>query len=172
MHSTFSIRLAELDDINTIGWLAQQTWPATYGDIVSAEQLQYTLNLIYSPASLRRQILEDKHQFLLVEQDEEPIGFASWGPLAEPGVYKLHKLYVLPGIQGKGMGKAMLEFIFEDIRGARALRLNVNRYNKARQFYEKMGFSVIREEDVDIGSGYFMNDFVMEKPMDSLKPHR
>ena len=163
MNSTFSIRFAELDDINTIGWLAQQTWPVTYGHIVPPEQLQYMLNLIYHPAALRRQILEEKHQFLMVEQEEEPIGFASWGALAEPGVYKLHKLYVLPGIQGKGLGKAMLQFIFEDIRGARALRLNVNRHNKALQFYEKMGFSIIGEEDIDIGNNYQMNDYVMEK---------
>lgn len=163
MNQTLSIRFAELDDINTIGWLAQQTWPQTYGNIISVEQMQYMLNLFYSPAALRRQLLEDKHQFLVVEQDEEPIGFASWSPMADPGVYRLHKLYVLPGIQGKGMGKAILNFIFDDIRGARALRLNVNRYNKARQFYERMGFSVIGEEDVDIGHNFEMNDYIMEK---------
>ncbi|HEX9514529.1 MAG TPA: GNAT family N-acetyltransferase [Puia sp.] len=165
MNSTLSIRFAELDDINTIGWLAQQTWPETYGEILSPEQLQYMLNLFYSPASLRRQILEDKHNFLMVELDEEPIGFASWAPLAEPGVYKLHKIYVLPGTQGKGMGKAILNFIYEDIKGARALRLNVNRHNKACRFYEKMGFSIIGEEDIDIGNNYQMNDYVMEKQM-------
>ncbi|HTI10927.1 MAG TPA: GNAT family N-acetyltransferase [Puia sp.] len=158
-----SIRFAEPDDINTIGWLAQQTWPETYGHIITAEQMQYMLNLFYNPLSLRRQMLEEKQQFLMVEQDEEPIGFASWAPMAEPGVYRLHKLYVLPGIQGKGMGKAMLNFIFEDIRGARALRLNVNRYNKALQFYERMGFVIIGEEDIDIGNNYWMNDYILEK---------
>ncbi|HWK02567.1 MAG TPA: GNAT family N-acetyltransferase [Puia sp.] len=163
MNSTLSIRLAELDDLNTIGWLAQQTWPATYGETQSAEQLQYMLNLFYSPAALRRLILEEKHSFLLVELEEEPIGFASWGALAEPGVYKLHKLYVLPGTQGKGTGKAMLQFIYSAIRGARALRLNVKRDNKAIFFYEKMGFVVIGEEDIDIGNNYQMNDYIMER---------
>ncbi|MES1159914.1 MAG: GNAT family N-acetyltransferase [Bacteroidota bacterium] len=163
MNPKLSIRFAEPDDINTIGWLAQQTWPETYGHILSMEQLQYTLNLFYNPLSLRRQMVEEKQQFLMVEQDDEPIGFASWAPMAEPGIYKLHKLYVLPGTQGRGLGKAMLHFIFEDIRGARALRLNVNRYNKALQFYEKMGFVVIGEEDIDIGNNYWMNDYIMEK---------
>lgn len=164
MSTSVSIRFADLDDINTIGFLAQQIWPKTYGEILKPEQLSYMLNLFYSPAALRHQILEDKQQFLLLEQGEEAIGFASWSPMAEPGVFKLHKLYVLPGIQGRGMGKTMLEFIYEDIRpqGARALRLNVNRHNKARQFYEKMGFSVIGEEDIHIGNDYYMNDFVME----------
>jgi GNAT superfamily N-acetyltransferase len=164
METSLSIRPADLDDVNIIGYLAQQVWPTAYGEILSPGQLQYMLNLFYNPASLRRQMLEDGHQFLILEEAEEPIGFASWGVMQEPGVYKLHKLYVLPGRQGKGLGAMMLRSIFDDIRpgGAVTLRLNVNRYNKARQFYEKMGFVVVREEDVPIGNDYFMNDFVME----------
>ncbi|HTI89643.1 MAG TPA: GNAT family N-acetyltransferase [Puia sp.] len=182
---TLSIRPGDLEDINTIGFLAQQIWPETYGAILPAEQLQYMLNLFYSPASLRRQMVEEQHQFLIVEQDEEEaIGFASWGPVlgsatsggtaAEPGVYKLHKLYVLPGQQGKGLGRALLQYIFEAIQpeGATILRLNVNRYNKARQFYEKMGFTVVKEEDVAIGNNYFMNDYVMEIKVPEAEPEQ
>ncbi len=177
MDSTLSIRFADLEDINTIGFLAQQIWPKAYQEILTPDRLSYMLNLFYSPVSLRRQMVEDKHSFLVAEEDKEPMGFASWSEIAGPGVdgsgllgtgvFKLHKLYVLPGRQGKGLGKAILEFILEDIRpqGAKALRLNVNRHNKARQFYEKMGFSVIGEEDVDIGNGHFMNDYIMELPI-------
>jgi ribosomal protein S18 acetylase RimI-like enzyme len=43
--------------------------------------------------------------------------------------------------------------------------LNVNRYNKARFFYEKLGFVIMKEEDIDIGSGYYMIDYVMEKKL-------
>ena len=167
MEPSLSFRFADLDDINTIGFLAQQIWPVTYGEIVSSFQLDYMLKLFYSPASLRRQMTEDKQRFLMVEEGDEAVGFASWAPTEEPGVFKLHKLYVLAGRQGKGRGKAMLDFIFDDIRthGAKVLRLNVNRYNKAKLFYEKMGFSVVREEDIAIGNDYFMNDYVMEMPV-------
>jgi diamine N-acetyltransferase len=164
MDSTLSIRFADLDDINTIGFIAQQTWPATYGEILSPDQLDYMLTLFCSPSALRQQMLEARHHFLILEQDDEAIGFASWAVTSDPATFKLHKLYILPGRQGKGMGKAILNFIFEDIRlqGAKALQLNVNRYNKARQFYEKMGFAVIKEEDIDVGNNYYMNDYVME----------
>ena len=159
-----SIRPAETDDINTIGFLAQQIWPVAYDGIVPPDQLQYMLNLFYSPASLRKQMVEERHQFLLVEQGEEAIGFASWGAMQEQGVFKLHKLYVLPGQQGKGLGRSMLQYIFGAIgpEGATVLRLNVNRFNKARQFYEKLGFRVTGEEDVAIGNNYFMIDYIME----------
>jgi GNAT superfamily N-acetyltransferase len=174
MDETLSIRPGELEDINTIGFLAQQIWPGTYGSILPAEQLQYMLNLFYSPASLRKQMAEDEHRFLIVEDEDEAIGFASWSPAKEPGVYKLHKLYVLPGQQGKGLGRAMLQYIFEAIQpeGAGLLRLNVNRYNKARQFYEKMGFAVVKEEDVAIGNDYFMNDYVMEIKVPEAEPEQ
>lgn len=167
MQLPLSFRFADPDDINTIGFLAQQIWPVTYGQILSPEQLAYMLQLFYSPASLRRQMKEEKQLFVMVEEGEEPVGFAAWSPAAEPGVYKLHKLYVLTGRQGKGMGKALLAFILDHVRrqGGKTLRLNVNRYNKARQFYEKMGFAVVREEDVPIGHNYFMNDYVMEAPV-------
>jgi GNAT superfamily N-acetyltransferase len=162
-----SIRPAETDDINTIGFLAQQIWPVAYDGIVPPNQLQYMLNLFYSPAALRRQMVDERHQFLLVEQGEEAIGFASWGAMKDPGLFKLHKLYVLPGQQGKGLGRSMLQFIFGVIgpEGAKVLRLNVNRFNKARQFYEKLGFHVVGEEDVDIGNNYFMIDYIMEAPV-------
>jgi ribosomal protein S18 acetylase RimI-like enzyme len=48
-------------------------------------------------------------------------------------------------------------------KGATSLLLNVNRNNPTKGFYEKLGFTVIKEEDIDIGNGYFMNDYVMEK---------
>jgi diamine N-acetyltransferase len=53
----------------------------------------------------------------------------------------------------------------EEVRilGATRLRLNVNRFNKAVGFYENFGFRVIGQEDIDIGQGYFMNDYIMEK---------
>jgi len=170
MEPSLEIRYADLEDINAIGFLAQQIWPVTYGSIIPQEQLDYMLNRFYHPDALRRQMVEDRHSFLMVEEDEEPIGFAAWAPLEEWGLFKLHKLYMLCGRQGKGLGKAMLQFIFQDMRerGGQVLQLNVNRYNQAREFYEKMGFVVIREEDIPIGHDYFMNDFVMEMAVPAI----
>ena len=165
MNSTLTIRPATVKDINIISSLADDIWPPTYQDILSADQVRYMMDLFYSHDSLRRQIMEQKHQFVIMEDDIAPIGFASYSPINKTSIYKLHKIYVLPGLQGKGLGKFIVDYIVEKIKplGATALQLNVNRYNKARFFYEKLGFKVIREEDIDIGNNYFMNDFVMEK---------
>ena len=103
----------------------------------------------------------------MAELDDDAVGFASYGATGEAGVVKLHKIYVHPNTQGLGVGRALLDFVTDQLieEGASILRLNVNRHNKARQFYEKQGFTVTKEEDIEIGNGYKMNDYVMEKPV-------
>lgn len=164
MENELQIRFANAEDINTIGWLAQQIWPFAYKDILSQDQLRYMLQLIYTPDSLKSQ-MEKSEIFVLAEHDDEPVGFASYSATTTNGVAKLHKLYVLPNFHGKGLGKALLNFVTQEVLllGATSLRLNLNRYNRAKQFYERNGFSVVGQEDVDIGNNYYMNDFVMEK---------
>ena len=42
--------------------------------------------------------------------------------------------------------------------------LNVLSSNeRANKFYEKFGFNIEKEEDIDIGNNYYMNDYVMQK---------
>jgi ribosomal protein S18 acetylase RimI-like enzyme len=121
------------------------------------------LELMYSESSLEKQ-MDEGCRFEIVYEDETPVGFASVQEI-EPTVFKLHKIYILPSQQGKGTGRFMIDHILHEIKqkGASALQLQVNRYNKAKSFYEKLGFTVIDEKDFDIGNGYFMNDYVMQK---------
>jgi ribosomal protein S18 acetylase RimI-like enzyme len=127
---------------------------------------------MYSEEALETQINQKQHQFILAFEDAEPVGFASYGLKSpeDPGVYRLHKLYVVPGLHGKGVGKKLLQFIADDIllKGAEKLELNVNKQNRAIQFYEKMGFNIIREEKIDIGQGFIMDDYVMETSLPAL----
>jgi ribosomal protein S18 acetylase RimI-like enzyme len=162
-----TIRFAGVEDINTICLLAEKIWPSTYGEILSQDQLRYMMDMMYSPAALKIQMLEKKHSFIILEENDQQIGFASYSMMDKPGIYRLHKIYVMRTEQGKGLGKYIIDFIIKDIQpqGATALQLNVNRNNKAKYFYEKLDFKVISEEDIDIGNDYFMNDYVMEKKL-------
>ena len=160
--ASLSIRRAMLKDIPLIRELSQKIWPETYGSIISSEQLEYMLELMYSEVALKKQ-MDEQHEFIIVSDGAEPIGFASFS-MVEPAKYKLHKIYILPGSQGKGAGRFVIEQVIKAIirKGGTALKLNVNRNNKARGFYERLGFTMIGEEDIDIGNGYFMNDYIME----------
>ncbi len=155
------IRRADTDDIPLLRDLAVRIWPDAYLDIIGQAQIDYMLGLMYSFDSLKKQMNEGAH-FLLAYENSEAVGFASYGEI-ESGIFKLHKLYVLPSQQGKGTGRRLIAYILRDIEGASALQLQVNRNNKAKQFYEKLGFVQIREIRLDIGGGYFMDDYIMEK---------
>ena len=162
----FNIREASETDIPLIRELTFEVWPQTYASILSKEQIEYMLEMMYSEKSLQQQMATGC-VFLIVYEDKNPVGFASFQH-QNNGQYKLHKIYVLPSQQGKGTGRFLLEFILQRLKNqnARSLQLQVNRYNKARKFYERLGFKVIEEADFDIGNGYFMNDYVMEKSLD------
>lgn len=166
METEFRIRKGTENDIRIIEDLAHKTWPFAYKDIITPGQLKYMLQLIYSPEALWKQ-MNDSHQFLIAEEDQTPVGFASYSYLGNNGLFKLQKLYVLPEFHGKGLGKELLDFVIKDVRsrGARTLRLNMNRGNRAKNFYERNGFKITGEEDIDIGNNYFMNDYVMEKDL-------
>jgi len=165
MDPNISIRLATVEDIFSIQYIAFSTWPVAYSAILSQEQLDYMLDLFYNENSLKEQ-MGSGHTFLIAEFNHEAIGFASYNLIAEH-TYKLQKIYVLPTIQQKGSGKILLLEVIDRVKtlGAKKLQLNVNRHNKALLFYEKMGFVIIKEDDIDLGHDFYMNDYVMEKDL-------
>ncbi len=163
----YFIRTATPDDVETIRNIAETTWWATYGPILEKEQLIFMLDEIYSARKLASQLTHHTQTYLLLVEGEKPVAFAAYSPREEdPEIYKLHKLYCLPETQGKGYGKILLNEVINKTleAGKHTLDLNVNRYNKAKFFYEKLGFEVAYEEDVPIGK-YWMNDFVMRKKL-------
>ncbi|HNP21912.1 MAG TPA: GNAT family N-acetyltransferase [Panacibacter sp.] len=160
--SLLTITKATASDIPVIQAITYKVWPETYKAILTGEQISYMLGMMYSTSSLEQQ-MEQGHSFLLVKDADDYVAFASYA-FYKPGIYKLHKIYALPNQQGKGIGKQIIQYISAELKpqGISLLQLNVNRHNKAKGFYEKLGFMVIAEEDIDIGNGYFMNDYVMQ----------
>ena len=157
-----SVKKATLNDIPLIRELAMQVWPQTYTPIIGAAQVAYMLDLFYTPEALQKQ-LEQGHHFIICYADGQPSAFASWSEI-QPGIYKLHKLYIITTQQGKGIGKFVINHIAAALKqtDAQELRLNVNIYNhSAIAFYGKVGFTQLYNEDIDIGGGYFMNDHVL-----------
>lgn len=145
--------------------IAKYTWPDTFKDILSKEQIDYMLNMMYSNKSIRNQVTNLNHNFILAYEDGTYHGFASYEIDYNKDLVKVHKLYVLPKSQGSGSGKLLLNYIEEiaKLKKKKGLTLNVNRNNKAVSFYQSLGWEVAKEEDIDIGNGFQMNDFVMTK---------
>jgi len=160
---SITIRDAGLVDLANIQDLAEKTWWPTYSSILSPEQIRFMLEAIYSSEAMEKVIRDGTQQFILLSDEHRNQGFAAYGARKEnPSIYKLHKIYILPENQGKGYGRLLIDEVCSRIKakGFYTLDLNVNRYNPAKAFYEKIGFKVIYEENVPIGP-YWMNDYVM-----------
>jgi len=159
------IREIAAQELAKVQSIAHRTWPSTFGNILSPEQIDYMLNWMYDLKILESQ-LEKGHTFLLAEEEGKELGFAGFElNYAEGPKAKLHKIYLLPEAQGKGAGKALILEVANRAKyaGQKSLLLNVNKYNqKAIEFYNRIGFQEIYKEVIDIGNGYVMDDVVME----------
>lgn len=162
-----SLRIAKEEDLALVREIGTTTYGPTYTHLLGQEQVDYMLEKFYSPAALLSQFIAG-HIFLIAGEGSKDLAFVSYS-ITDPEnrIAKLHKLYVLPSAHGKGLGKLLINEVASKARkaGAKALQLNVNRYNKAKDFYEKAGFKIKETVDLQIGNGFFMNDYIMELPL-------
>jgi N-acetylglutamate synthase-like GNAT family acetyltransferase len=162
-------RKAVISDIPVIQQIAEKAWRPTYSHILSEDQTIYMLAMMYGTEVLMKQINSQIAFFLAVEADLV-IGYFAM-EISEPSKMKLHKIYLDPDQKSKGAGTKIIEFI-KDVAfkaGVRQIELNVNKFNSAVQFYEKIGFFRAKEMVLDIGNGYVMDDYVMQLNLESAQ---
>lgn len=160
----FTIRTIDSNEVQLIHELAHRIWPSTFKEILSPEQIEYMLEMMYSVDSLSKQV-KSGHQFILWEEKNNPIAYVGIERnYPNIGTLRIHKIYILPEKQGLGLGKSMIDEVKQLAisEGFSSLNLNVNRFNKAVDFYTHLGFETIKTEDINIGNGYLMEDYVME----------
>lgn len=158
------IVLCKIEQLNVVIDLTKKIWPVAYGEILSKSQLDYMIDKFYNEPALR-ELIQKGHVFYLAQDDNDNyVGFVSYEINSEPNKTKIHKIYVLPETQGTGLGRQFFELVKGKTieNNQKAIFLNVNKYNIAIHFYTKLGFTKVKDEVIDIGNGYVMDDYVME----------
>ena len=160
------IRPVTPPDVPAISSLAREIWQASYPGIITQEQIDFMLEQRYGHERLYDD-LEDLHKWLdQAFLGDRRVGFA-FNEIYK-GEFKLDKLYIHPDVQRQGVGGQLIAHVAERAKreGYPCVILAVNKRNeKAIGSYKKYGF-VVREAIVDdIGRGYVMDDFVMEKKL-------
>jgi GNAT superfamily N-acetyltransferase len=158
-----TIRKARPDELPLVSALAGRIWRAHYPSILSREQIEYMLGWMYDVAQLERDVARGVVYELLVV-DGRPLGFCGYEPIE--GELKLHKLYLETSEHGRGLGSLMLHHVEDEARRRKlkAVVLGVNRFNeKAIKAYRRNGYAVRAELKTDIGQGYVMDDYILEK---------
>lgn len=149
-------------DIALIRSLANRIWKVCFPAFLSHAQIDYMLEWMYAPETLRREMREGV-LWEILEVDGRPAGYVSC-TVESPGTMKLNKLYLLPEFHGRGIGRMMIEHVRETARsgGIRTVHLQVNRANApAIRLYERAGFRTLRTAVTDIGHGFVMDDYFM-----------
>ncbi|HUJ28870.1 MAG TPA: GNAT family N-acetyltransferase [Myxococcales bacterium] len=157
------IRPATADELPLVSELAGRIWRAHYPAIIGSAQVEYMLAWMYDVAQLRRDVERGVVYELLLEGGRA-VGFCGYEPIGRE--LKLHKLYLEVSEHGRGLGSQMLKHVEDQARrrGLPTVVLGVNRGNaKAIRAYERNGYRVRQELKTDIGGGFVMDDFIMEK---------
>jgi ribosomal protein S18 acetylase RimI-like enzyme len=153
-------------DFAVVARLADTIWRAHYSSMIGMAQIDYMLDGRYAPERLRGYIDSQERWLWLLRVAGAPAGYCSCSLGEHADAMKLEQLYLLADYKGQGLGGRMLRHVeAKSVSvGRTRLYLTVNKGNtESIAIYRKSGF-VVREEAVfDIGSGYVMDDYVMEK---------
>ena len=153
------IQSSEEESIISLSAFASAIIREYYDPIIGVEQNNYHLEKFQSVHAIKEQ-LEQGYIYYVLFEDENMLGFFAFYP-REDALY-LSKFYLAKKYRGKGYGKAMLLFLKQEVRklGLAAIELNVNRFNPTTAIYDHLGFHIIRAEQVQIGHGFIMDDYV------------
>ncbi len=144
--------------------LAKSIWNQHFVDIIGQKQVDYMLDKFQSHSVIEEQIAVG-YEYYMAFESGRPVGYIGLVPNDPAGKLMLSKLYVESNCRGSGIGFQLLEFTKNRAikNGATAVWLTVNRDNlKTIDWYKKRGFILKDEVKMDIGNGFFMDDYVFE----------
>lgn len=156
------------EDIERIAELAGVIWREYYRDLIGMDQIEYMLRKFQSAEVIRKQVREEGYRYFVAEENGPYLGYVALKEMPETNRLFLSKFYVLRSRRGRGIGKAMLRAAVSRFETApeTILRLTVNKENKGSlAAYDRIGFRIVEEVVADIGSGYVMDDYILECPV-------
>ena len=151
------------EQIETVQSLAAEIWTEHYVPIIGKEQVDYMLDKFQSKESISDQIRNGLLYFL-IEEDNQSIGYIGVQPKGDE--LFLSKIYIKSSERGKGYGKKAIQCIekLAKEKGLRKIALTANKNNRDTiNAYEKLGFKNLGSVIQEIGGGFIMDDYEMEK---------
>lgn len=150
-------------DYALIEKLAKTIWNEHYITILTKEQIDYMLNKFQSEVAISNQVLNDGYEYYILF-DECPIGYIAIKK--EDKRLFLSKLYILKEERGRGYSRLIFDFLDEYSfkNSLKSIYLTVNKENESSVgVYKHLGFKITDKKKADIGNGFFMDDYIMEK---------
>jgi GNAT superfamily N-acetyltransferase len=144
--------------------LARRIWMEHYPSIVGEAQVEYMLGRFQTPDVIERQVRQEGYQYFLVTDGVRDVGY--YAVQQRDHELFLSKFYLEQSSRGSGLARKMLASI-EALAASRGLSrvalLTHKRNVVALKAYEGLGFKVVGPVVTDIGEGYVMDDYRLEK---------
>jgi len=150
-------------DFKDIAVLASIIWREHYTSIIGSEQVDYMVKNYQSAEAMYTQY-KDGYSYFKVYYNNQFVGYISIKK--EENSLFLSKIYVSKDFRGQKIGKSAMEFVQAKAveQNCKSITLGVNRFNvNSIKAYEAMGFKTVSEMITDIGNGFVMDDYKMEK---------
>ena len=151
-------------EIYQLAEMASKIWHEYFPSVISEAQIDYMVERFQSAPAMRDQISNHNYHYYFIKFDGIRIGYTALVP--EGDALFISKLYLSRAYRGRGLGTEAIKSIFGICldKGYRSAYLTVNRGNAmAIRAYERNGFRTVRSQATDIGRGFVMDDYVMEK---------
>lgn len=149
-------------EIDLTAQLAKEIWNQHYGELLGMDQVNYMLEHFQSAVAISKQIHQDGYIYKLVYFDNEPCGFCATQKQGQK--LFLSKIYIKQSFRKRGIARFCIEDILSSAKGLSSIYLTVNKYNTGSiASYKKLGFEIVDSAFTDIGGGFAMDDYIMEK---------
>lgn len=134
MHQAVQEDVERLADLRALVLYDDLTRLGRYDEVKVRERFRNTFDPIYT---------------WIIKLEGSPVGCVSLKPMAEGAL--LEHFYIHPDAQGRKLGTEVLQKLLgkDEVRGKRVM-LNVLQGSRARRLYERFGFVVDREDEVDV----------------------
>ena len=159
---SFELRDADAALLEQIAALAEIIWHEHYESILGVDQVNYMVKHFQSLPAMKAQIANQGYRYRGVFHQGQLCGYVATA--LNPEYLFLSKLYLAAEARGLGLASKVLAVLKEEAKaGSGRIQLTVNRFNaNSLAVYQKWGFVTRREQKTPIGSGYFMDDYIME----------
>jgi|GEM_PF-7806 len=155
------MRVESPEQLSALVRLADRIWREHYSPLIGRAQVDYMLDKFQSEAAVSEQLSEG-YIYEMLTLSGAPCGYLA--VKSEEKRLFLSKLYIEKSCRGRGFSHTMFSRIEELAAGLSAIYLTVNKGNDGSiAAYKKLGFEIIDSVVSDIGGGFVMDDYIMEK---------
>jgi ribosomal protein S18 acetylase RimI-like enzyme len=136
-----TVQRATVKQLQEIRRVLSETWIDTYGSFLSQDTIQKVTTVWHNPELLASQIQNPDVFFGVAKDERNTILGLVTARKQENDEVVIHRLYVSPQYQRRGIGTKLLEESIVAFPGTKRLLLRVEEENKkGLSFYQKQGF--------------------------------